>query len=148
VPFGFHAVTKYNFDTPMGTIFILRNRNDKINPNSQNTLHPFYMVYVRNSSDVYIDHLQPKKLLDTFRTLCKGKTTPDMERCSWFNKETEDGKNMKMTSTLLHFAVKSIVDINEGNVMNSFLNGGQMSFVSPTIEGLNDFDLVCFLVVK
>ena len=81
VPFGLHAVTKGNDDTPNGTIFILKNRNASINPQNRNQLHPFYMVYVRDGSVIHIDHLQPKKLLDAFRQLCKGKSTPDYDLC-------------------------------------------------------------------
>ena len=148
VPFGLHAVTKGNDDTPNGTIFILKNRNASINPQNRNQLHPFYMVYVRDGSVIHIDHLQPKKLLDAFRQLCKGKSMPDYDLCRQFNAETKDGSNMRHYSDLLYFAVKSIVDLNEGDSIDGFLSGKPISLAASTIDGLDDFELVCFLTVK
>ena len=148
VPFGLHAVTKGNDDTPNGTIFILKNRNASINPQNRNQLHPFYMVYVRDGSVIHIDHLQPKKLLDAFRQLCKGKSTPDHDLCRQFNAETKDGGNMRHYSDLLYFAVKSVVDLNEGDSIDGFLSGKPISLAASTIDGLDDFELVCFLTVK
>ena len=148
VPFGLHAVTKGNDDTPNGTIFILKNRNASINPQNRNQLHPFYMVYVRDGSVIHIDHLQPKKLLDTFRQLCKGKDKPEVELCRLFNAETKDGRNMRHYSDLLYFAVKSVVDLNEEDSIDSFLSGKPISLAAKTIDGLDDFELVCFVAVK
>ena len=112
------------------------------------------MVYVvdgENPGDeptVYIDHLQPKKLLDSLRQLCKGKEKPLEEFCRAFNAETKDGRNMRHYSDLLCFAVKSIVDLNEDDSINSFISGKQMSLAADSIDGLDDFELVCFVTVK
>lgn len=148
VPFGLHAVVKGNTDAPRGTIFILKNRNAHINAKNKNQLHPFYMLYVRDSSTVFIDHLQPKKLLDAFRQLCRDKATPNCELCEQFNAETKDGRDMRHYSDLLYFAVKSIVDLNEDDSIDSFLSGKPISLAANTIDGLNDFELVCFVTVK
>jgi len=147
-PFGLHAVVEGNDDAPKGTIFILKNHNTNINPQNKNQLHPFYMVYVRDDSVIHINHLQPKKLLDVFRQLCKGKSEPDYELCRQFNAETKDGRNMSHYSDLLNFTVKSIVDLNEDNSIDSFLSGKQVSLAANTIDGLDDFELVCFVIVK
>ncbi|MBP2028994.1 SNF2 family DNA or RNA helicase [Acetoanaerobium pronyense] len=148
VPYGLHAVVDGNSDAPKGTIFILKNRNANIDQQNKNQLHPFYMVYVRDGSVVYIDHLQPKKLLDVFRKLCKGKSEPIFELCKEFNLETKDGRNMKHYSDLLCFAVKSIIDLNEDDSIDSFLSGNQISLAANTIDGLDDFELVCFVNVR
>lgn len=148
VPFGLHSVVGGNEDLPRGTIFILKNRNENINARKQNQLHPFYMVYVRDGSVIHIDHLQPKKMLDSLRKLCKGKSEPIKEFYEQFNAETKDGKNMRHYSDLLYFAVKSIVDIREEDALDSFLSGKQISLAADTIDGLDDFELVCFVTVK
>lgn len=148
VPFGLHAVVKGSDDAPNGTIYILKNRNSSINPQNKNQLHPFYMVYVRDNSTVFIDHLQPKKLLDIFRELCKERSEPDQKLCKQFNAETKGGKNMRHYSDLLYFAVKSVVNLNENDSIDGFLSGKQMSFAENSIDGLDDFELVCFLTVK
>jgi hypothetical protein len=154
VPFGLHAVAGGSVDAQQGTIFILKNRNAGINIQNRNQLHPFYMVYVvdgENPDDeptVYIDHLQPKKLLDSLRQLCKGKEKPLNELCRTFNAETKDGRDMRRYSDLLCFAVKSIVDLNEDDSIASFLSGKQISFAANAIDGLDDFELVCFVTIK
>jgi len=148
VPFGLHAVVKGDENTPSGTIFILKNRNANINPQNKNQLHPFYMVYVRDGSVIHIDHLQPKKLLDVLRQLCRGKSEPNRELCRQFNDETKDGRNMRYYSDLLCFAVQSIVELNEDDSIDGFLSGRQISFTANTIDGLDDFELICFAIVK
>ena len=148
MPFGLHAVVKGNEDSPKGTIFILKNVNTNINHHNKNQLHPFYMVYVHDDSVTHIDHLQPKKLLDVFRQLCKGKSEPLLDLCKQFNHETKEGRNMRHYSDLLYFAVKSIVDLNEDDSIDSFLSGKQISLAENTIDGLDDFELVCFVNVR
>jgi SNF2 family DNA or RNA helicase len=148
VPFGLHAVVSGNGELPSGTIFILKNRNANINIQNQNLLHPFYMVYVNEEKVIYADHLHPKKLLDTLRQLCKGKSAPDAEICGLFNSETKDGKDMRKCSGLLYTAVESIIDLNESGSIDSFLSGKQVSFADNGIDGLDDFELVCFVIVE
>ena len=36
----------------------------------------------------------------------------------------------------------------EESDIDSFLGGGQMSFLTNEIKGLDDFELICFLVVR
>ena len=148
VPFGLHAVVSGNGELLGGTIFILKNRNANINIQNQNLLHPFYMVYVGDDSEIHTDHLQSKKLLDTLRQLCKGKSESDTALCRHFNDETNDGKDMQKCSNLLYAAVESIVDLNESDSIDSFLSGKQMSFAANTIDGLDDFELICFVVIR
>ena len=147
-PFGLHAVTAATEDTPPGVVFVLKNRSNSININRQNRLHPFYMVYISDDGEVVCDHLSPKDMLDKMRFLCKGKTEPIAELYRKFNKETNDGKNMKQVSNLLGQSISSIIEVKEESDIDSFLAGGQVSFLSDTIKGLDDFELICFLVVK
>jgi hypothetical protein len=68
--------------------------------------------------------------------------------CRQFNKETRDGKQMSHYSELLQKAIQSIVDVKDRSDINTFLEGGQLSFVDDQISGLDDFELICFLVIK
>ena len=147
-PFGLHAVAKSTDDTPAGAIYVLKNRSNSVNIDNQNRLHPFYMVYISNDGEVICDHLSPKEMLDKMRYLCKGKTEADTELCKQFNKETRDGRNMSQYSNLLGDAIASIIEVKDENDIDSFLDGGQISFLGSEIKGLNDFELMCFLVVK
>ena len=147
-PFGLHAVAAATEDTPPGVIFVLKNRVNSVNINNQNRLHPFYMVYISNNGEVICDHLSPKDMLDRMRYLCKGKTEPIAELYRKFNKETRDGKDMKQVSNLLGQSISSIIEVKEESDIDNFLNGGQVSFLTDTIKGLDDFELICFLVIK
>lgn len=147
-PFGLNAVVPANEDAPAGVIFVLKNRSDSVNIDNQNRLHPFYMVYISNDGKVICDHLSPKDMLDKMRFLCKGKTEPIPEVFKQFNKETRDGKDMSKFSELLGEAIASIIEVKDESDIDSFLGGSQVSFLSNEIKGLDDFELICFLVVK
>ena len=147
-PHGMHAVVAAESDTPAGTIFVLRNINDSVNINNRNQIHPFYMVYISDEGDVICDYLNPKKLLDTLRYLCKGKTEPIKAVYKLFNEETKDGKDMSQISGLLDEAISSIIDAKEESDISAFLTGKQVSFLADKINGLDDFELICFLVIK
>ena len=148
VPFGLHSVAAASEETPAGVIYVLKNRSNSVNIDNQNRLHPFYMVYISNDGEVICDHLSPKQMLDKMRFLCKGKTEPIPELYRQFNKETRDGRNMSEFSKLLGDAIASIIEVKEESDIDSFLGGGQMSFLTNEIKGLDDFELICFLVVR
>lgn len=147
-PFGLHSVAAASEETPAGVIYVLKNRSNSVNIDNQNRLHPFYMVYISNDGEVICDHLSPKQMLDKMRFLCKGKTEPIPELYRQFNKETRYGRNMSEFSKLLGDAIASIIEVKEESDIDSFLGGGQMSFLTNEIKGLDDFELICFLVVR
>lgn len=147
-PFGLNAVVPANEDAPIGVIFVLKNRSHGVNIDNQNRLHPFYMVYISGEGEVICDHLSPKQMLDKMRFLCKGKTEPMPEAYKQFNKETCDGRDMSKFSHLLGEAIASIIEVKDESDIDSFLGGGQVSFLTNEIKGLDDFELICFLVVR
>ena len=147
-PCGMNAVVPASDECPPGVIFVLKNINPGVNIGDRNRIHPFYMVYLRDDGSVVCDYLDPKRLLDTMRYLCKGKSEPDLALCRAFNRETDDGRNMRRVSKLLGDAIASIIEIKEESDIDSFLSGGQVSFLADTIKGLDDFELICFLVVR
>lgn len=147
-PFGLHAVAPATEDAPAGVIYVLKNRTNSVNIDNQNRLHPFYMVYIGADGEVICDHLSPKQMLDKMRYICKGKEEPIPELYKQFNKETRDGRNMTEFSKLLGDAIASIIEVKEESDIDSFLSGNQISFLSNEIKGLDDFELICFLVVK
>ena len=144
MPFGVHAVLRN--DRP-GVIFVLKNINNQINIKDQNQLHPFYMVYVSNEGEIINNHLEPKSLLDEMRFLCKENDVPDLTTCQEFNQKTKDGREMGQVSKLLEQAISSIIQVKEESDIESFFGKGQTTFLSNKISGLDDFELICFLVV-
>lgn len=147
-PFGMSAVVSASELVEPGVIYVLKNKNNGVNIDHSNLLHPFYMVYISHTGTVICDHLSPKKLLDKMRYACKDKTVPDMALCKQFNKETRDGKYMRHYSDLLQSAIESIVTVKEESDMDDFLNGVHGDLFAGEIKGLDDFELICFLVIK
>lgn len=147
-PRGLHAVVEKTEDSPAGVIFVLRNINGSVNIDNRNRIHPFYMVYVDETGEIVCDYLDPKKLLDTMRLLCRGKNEPCAELCKRFNRETDDGRNMGEVSGLLNEAIGSIIDVKEESDIDSLFKKGGTSALLNAVSGLDDFELICFLVVK
>ena len=147
-PHGMHAIVPATADTPPGVIFILKNINNSVNIDNQNRIHPFYMVYIGIDGDIVCDYLNPKKLLDDMRLLCRGKAEPIMSLCSQFNARTKDGKDMSEVSELLSEAINSIIDVKEESDIDSLFSAGGTSALMNAVNGLDDFELICFLVVE
>ncbi len=147
-PKGMHAVVPATEELPEGVIFVLKNINNSLNIDNQNRIHPFYMVYIGMDGEVICDYLNPKKMLDDIRLLCRGKKEPIKELCQRFNEETDDGRNMSEMSELLSEAINSIIDCKEESDIDSLFSAGGTSALMSEISGLDDFELICFLVIK
>lgn len=147
-PYGLHAVVPASDELPEGVVFVLKNRNNGMNIDSLNRIHPFYMVYIGIDGEIICDYLNPKKLLDSMRLLCRGKADPIKEVYQTFNEETDDGRDMSEISELLNGAINSIIYIKEENDIDSLFKSGGTSALISEISGLDDFELICFLVVK
>lgn len=147
-PKGLHAVVPTTDELTEGVIFVLKNINNSVNIDNQNRIHPFYMVYIGMDGEIICDYLNPKKLLDDIRLLCRGKKQPIKELCYRFNEETDDGRNMSEMSELLSEAIDSIIDCKEDSDIDSLFSTGGTSALMSNISGLDDFELICFLVVK
>ena len=147
-PRGLHAVVPKTEGCPEGVIFVLKNVNNSVNIDNQNRIHPFYMVYISTEGEIVCDYLNPKGLLDDVRLLCRGKSEPIKALCAQFNRETDDGRNMSEMSELLSMAIDSIIDTKADNDIDSLFKSGGTSALMSAVSGLDDFELICFFVVK
>ncbi len=147
---GIHTVCKKDSDKNIeeGVIFILKNINNDINIDNTNQLHPFYLIHINQDGKVLSNHLTVKNTLDTIRYLCKGKSEPIHEVYELFNDETKDGKEMTKYSNLLSEAISSIIDTKEQSDIDSLFSGGGTSFLENEINGLDDFELIAFIVIR
>ena len=150
IPNGMYAVVKEDLEKNIqkGTIFVLRNRNDDINIEKQNRLHPYYLLYIREDGEVLVNHTDPKLILDILRTTCKHQIEPIKELTDLMNKETNDGYKMDKYSKLLQDAVKAIVQKEEQNDLGTIFKKGSNVLFDRSISGLDDFELISFVVVK
>ncbi len=147
-PFGMNAVVRATDLAKPGVIYILKNRNAGVNIDKMNLLHPFYMVYISDDGSVICDHLQPKKLLDVMRHVCKGQNKPDKELCAIINKETCDGRKMQHYSDLLANAIDSIITVKEESDIESLFSVGETTALLSDVKGLDDFELITFLIIR
>ena len=150
VPFGMHAIVPAQPDVGLlpGVIFALKNIHDSVNVNQQNRLHPYYLVYIGNDGEVIADHTEVKRLLDLIRSSCKGKDEPIRALCQLFNERTQDGRNMQPYSDLLSQAIRSMIEVKEEKDIDSLFGGGRTTALTATIQGLDDFELIAFLVIE
>lgn len=150
VPSGMHAVVPAAPERGLlpGVIFALRNLNKGINTNQQNRLHPYYLVYMSQTGEVLTQHTEIKHLLDSVRSACKGLSQPVSDVCQLFNDATADGRNMQTYSDLLGKAIRSMIEVQEDKDLDSLFSGGSTTALVNTIAGLDDFELIAFLVIQ
>jgi superfamily II DNA or RNA helicase len=157
LPNGLHAVVPADTDKGLlpGVIFTLRNRqlggsgaSTNSNIRQQNRLHPFYLVYIGQDGNIVTQHTEVKRLLDLARSACKGKDTPIAAACEPFNRATDDGRNMQAYSHLLDQAIHSMIEKQQDQVIDSLFTAGKTTALTNTIAGLDDFELISFLVIQ
>ncbi len=149
-PNGLHAVVPADAQRGLapGVIFTLRNRNNSVNINQQNRLHPYYLIYISDEGEIIANQLHVKQLLDKVRAACKGKNQPIEAAYRPFNLATQDGKRMEFYSDLLDSAIASMIELKEEKDIDSLFTGMRTTALTNTIRGLDDFELISFLVVK
>lgn len=145
---GLYTVVPRTAGCPPGVIYVLRNENPELKVDKQNRLHPYYIVYLANDGSVVCNHLETKKMLTILRQLCKGRREPELTLCKAFNKETQNGRKMKFYSQLLHSAVDSIIVKKEERDFDSLFKVGGTTILENKISGAEDFEIICFVVVK
>ena len=150
VPSGMHAVVpaKPELGLQPGVIFTLRNLNPNVTVNQHNRLHPYYLVYINRAGEVISDHTEVKRLLDLVRSCCKGQEIPISDVCRLFNEETGDGRKMQTYSDLLGKTIRSMIEVKEEKDLDSLFSGGKTTALVNSIAGLDDFELITFLVIQ
>ena len=129
-------------------IFCLRNLQAGDALSGHNRLHPHYLVYVRTDGTAHVRHTDPKRVLDLLRGVAKGLIEPDPDLIAPFNAETEDGRRMEAYSDLLGAAVRSMVETKAGRDVDSLFGDGPTTALVGDVAGLDDFELIAFVVVR
>ena len=150
LPKGVHAVVpeNYNIGLSGGVIFVMKNIHKEVNLQNQNRLHPYYVVYLDNDGNTINNHTDVKRLLDLIRAACRGKDEPIKEAYTKFNRATKDGQKMEKYSHLLSQAIKSIIAVKEEKDIDSLFSNSDTSVFDGKIKGLDDFELIAFIVVQ
>ena len=153
-PNGVYAVT-HDKDRPMekGVIFFLRQRNAStdIQRKAASPIHPFYAVYIRNSSDIRYGCANTRQVLDLFESATAGKTQPLQDLCIQFDSETQNGENMVLYNGLLKAVISHISRAHTTTQTRNLRRGGPRDFkLTPRSEAprdTSDFELVTWLVI-
>lgn len=148
VPLGMHALVPASDKLPPGVIFCLRNLDAATELRGHNRLHPFYLVYVREDGAPQVRHTEPKQVLDILRGAARSRTEPDPALYVPFNKETDDGRDMGRYSELLNAAVRSMIEAKEQKDLDSLFSAGPTTALVGEVAGLDDFELIAFIVVR
>ena len=130
-----------------GTIFVLKNINSSVKIESSNQLHPFYIVYIKDNGQVLSSYLNVKNTLDLLRYISKGKKEPIKEAYNKFNDETNDGIDMTKYSELLNKSIESIINVKQETDIESLFRRGGTTMLQNEIKGIEDFELIAFVVI-
>lgn len=146
---GMHSVVLSDQENGIekGTIFVLKNINSSVKIESSNQLHPFYIVYIREDGQVLSNHLSVKNTLDLLRYISKDRKEPLKEAYNKFNDDTNDGSNMSKYSELLNKSIESIISVKEETDIESLFRRGGTTMLQNDIKGLEDFELIAFVVI-
>lgn len=147
-PTGMYAVTKSNIEeAEKGVIFCLKQVNKEIKPSEYNTLNPYFLVYVKNSGEILFNFIQSKKILDLYKKVCIGEKELYLNLISEFNQETNNAKDMKKFTDFLEKTVENIVGKVEEKGLDSLFSFDE-TILNKTVQNMDDFELISFLVIK
>lgn len=151
-PTGLYAITDIDENirdtVKPGVIFTLRQIRGIEQSKEQNSLFPYYMVYITDDGDVKLSFLHAKKILDYLKKLCSGKNEVLTELVDEFNRETDDGHNMKHYSNLLEVAIEELIGKKQEIGVASLFSRGGTTLQKSFYDGIEDFELVTFLVLR
>lgn len=153
-PLGMYAVAdskKMNADeVKPGVIFTLKQVSFSEEKSTEtNALHPYYMVYITDDGEISLSYVQAKYILDIFKKLAKGANEVVAELVKQFNKETKGAKDMSKYSKLLMQAVSNIIGKKQDDGIAAMFTLGETGLSSDSnLSGLDDFELISFLVIK
>ncbi|MBD8070000.1 helicase-related protein [Bacillus sp. PS06] len=132
-----------------GVIFCLKQIGNIADSNEKNALFPYFLLYIQENGEVLYSHVQVKKILDIYRSLCLGNHEAADELYRLFNDETSKGKKMDHYKELLEQATDEIAGkIEQQTTLNIFSLGNLDSLVTSTNTNLQDFKIVSYLIVK
>ncbi len=131
-----------------GVIFTLRQIKSKEEAKEQNPLFPYYMIYITDSGEVKLSFLHAKKILDYYKKLCSGKNEVLKDLVEEFNKETNEGRKMVRYSDLLESSIVNLLNKKEDIGVVSLFSKGGTAMQKSLFDGIDDFELITFLVIK
>ncbi|MDP2319900.1 MAG: helicase-related protein [Acidobacteriota bacterium] len=150
MPVGARAVTESADEgVPPGVIFCLRAAANSVvsGIDAAYPLAPHFVVHVGDAGAVLLPYTQAKQVLDRLKRATMSRDTPDANAAARFNRATKNGEDMAATRQLLTEAVASIAGKGEERAVASLFSPGGTHALKGEFAGVNDFEVVAFLVV-
>ncbi len=149
-PLGIHSVVlnnTSNLELSKGTIFCLKLLKNEVQTENY-SLEPYYLVYVDENSEVKLGFTSAKNILDIYKNLCIGEAQAIDEAVKLFEQETNDYNDMSYYTSQLKVAVENIIGKKEESGMDSLFSRGGTNISSDGFNGIEDFELISYLVIK
>mgnify|MGYP000976444378 CR=1 FL=1 len=147
-PTGMYAIAKSNIDEAVkGVIFCLKQINENIKPSEYNTLNPYFFVYIKDNGEILLNFIQSKKILDIYKKVCSGENELYPDLIKEFNEETNNAKDMSKFTDFLEKTVENIVGKEEEKGIESLFSFDKTT-LNKSIQNMDDFELISFLVIK
>ena len=159
-PFGIYAIT----DTRSLSEHSLRHQPDPIRPGvifclkqktvpterTPNLLSPYFLVYVRDDGTVRYTFKQARQSLALFRELAAGQTDAVMALENAFDRETEQGRQMKHYEQRLAAALRSIAGTFKDAELRRLTQdrGAMLTNKSERPDKAENFELVTWLIIR
>jgi len=105
-------------------------------------------TYVTEDGDINLNFIHAKKILDILKKECIWQNTPNTVAMEMFNEETHNAEEMISYRNMLEIAIQSIIGKEEEKGVESLFSRGGTTLCKDTFKGLEDFEVVCFLVLK
>ena len=108
-------------------------------------------MYVLADGNVRFTFAHPKQILEILRLLCTGKTEPIRELCILFDRETDNGANMRAYSALLEKAVAAIAATfrrRAGHALQASRSAVLVPQSAQPTDNADDFELITWVVIK
>jgi len=149
-PLGTFAVIRApELGVPPGVIFCLRAEGEAAAKAFEPgyPLSPHYLVHVGDDGTVLLPFTQAKSVLDRLKRTCSGRDLPDESAYAHFDKTTKHGEDMALARKLLAAAVASVSGKKEERAVASLFTPGGTHAKKGEFSGINDFEVVAFLVI-
>lgn len=151
-PRGIYSITQIPNDLlneiQPGVIFLLKQVSGTTENLEKNPLSPYYLVYIGEDSEVKFSYIKSKKVLDYYKKLCLGKKEVLVDLVNEFNYDTNDGKDMSQYSELLVETIEDILGKKQETGVKSLFKKGGTAIVKKDIDGLEEFELITFLIIR
>ncbi|HCT64741.1 MAG TPA: helicase [Lachnospiraceae bacterium] len=131
-----------------GVIFTLKQTKGAKQTREQNPQFPYYMAYVTDDGEVKLNFVHAKKVLDIYKKLCKGQKEVLQDVVAEFNEQTDEGRKMDEYTNLLQQAIENLIGKKQEVGVTSLFSKGGGIINKQNFNGIEDFELITFLVIK